>query len=61
MRNYLPLIVAIVLMALLAWCRRGHGGVIGERIRRSDYLAWQDAVEEKDAELAALRQMEPRR
>lgn len=61
MKPYLPYIAAFALYVLLAWFRSGHGGAIGERIRRSDELAWQDAVEEKEQELAALRAARPKR
>lgn len=49
------------LSAFLAFARRpGSCGAIGRKIRQSDWLAWRDAMNEKEQELEQLRKLEPK-
>jgi hypothetical protein len=52
--------IALILSVSLAWLRNGHGGNFGEAIRRSDWYAWRDAVEDKERELSELKASEPK-
>jgi len=61
LKTYSPIIVAICFLVFFTWIRHGKGGAIGKAIRRSDWLAWHDAVEEKERELAELRKVEPKK
>lgn len=55
-----PFVTVIVLYSALLFLRRpGKGGTVGQHIRRSDWLAWRDAMTEKENELNQLRKAEP--
>lgn len=56
----IPFIVAAVLILITSWLRRGNGGEFGRRVRRSDWLAWKDAMNEKQQELEDLKKVEPK-
>jgi hypothetical protein len=57
----LPIAVGLILMSLLAWLRKpGKGGKVGRVIRHSDWLSWQNAVEERERQLEELKRAEPR-
>lgn len=60
MKPFIPFLTLLGLMAILWWMRKGHGGRLGQAVRDSDHAAWRWAVEEKEAELRALRDSEPR-
>ena len=54
--------VAALLQGLLFWFRRPHsGGKVGQKIRDSDWHAWNMAVEDKERELDQLKNVEPER
>lgn len=54
-------ITAAVLSVFVAIARKpGKCGAIGRTIRRSDWLAWRDAMNEKEQELEQLRKLEPK-
>jgi hypothetical protein len=54
-------ITAAVLHVFVAIARRpGSCGTIGRKIRQSDWLAWRDAMNEKEQELEQLRKLEPK-
>ena len=40
--------------------KSGKCGTIGKKIRESDYLAWKDAVNEKQEELKKLMKCKPK-
>lgn len=53
--------VYITLISLLSWIRKGNGGIIGIYIRRSDYGAWEKAIEEAMQDLDEIKKREPKR
>lgn len=62
MSAYWVLVVAVVLYGGLYWLRQGkRGGIIGQRVRDSDWQSWRMAVEEKERELRELRAAQPKR
>jgi hypothetical protein len=60
MKQLLPFLVAILLLAFFRWTSRGGGGKVGTRLRRSDWHCWQMAVREKEQELSELNDQEPK-
>jgi hypothetical protein len=58
--SWLVLPVALILFGGLAWIRSGHGGGVGRHIRRSDWLAWRDAVDRTERKISELRKAEPK-
>jgi hypothetical protein len=57
----LPIGVAIILIAVISYARSGKLGSFGQAIRNSDWHAWNDAMQDKQRELAELREAEPKR
>jgi hypothetical protein len=58
--SYCLLIITIVLILLLHYFRQpGKGGIIGHKIRCSDYHAWDDAVAYRKRELQELLNAKP--
>lgn len=58
---YSAVIVAVALILALRWLRKpGRGGIVGQRVRSSDHLAWEDAVADKRRELEELLKLEPK-
>ena len=60
MKPFIPFLVFLGCIAFFAFARKS-GGRLGQAIRESDWQAWRYAVDEKEAELRALRAAEPRR
>ena len=58
--NWLVIPFALLMVGGLTWFRSGYGGEIGRRIRFSDRLAWKDAVNDMERDLAALKAAEPK-
>jgi hypothetical protein len=56
----IPIVTGLILFSVLAWIRHGNGGRLGQHVRRSDWMAWRDAVEDKKRELSELEAAEPK-
>ena len=57
----LPITLLILYQVLLVWLRKpGKGGTIGRKIRSSDRWSWEQAVADKEKELEALKEVEPK-
>lgn len=62
LQPWMVLVVAAVLYGFLFWVRSGaKGGVVGRRIRDSDWQAWRMAMDDAERKLRELRAAEPRR
>ena len=53
---FLVIAVFAGLHLLLYWMRKGGGGVVGRRVRQSDYWALQDAIEDKKRDIELQRE-----
>ncbi len=58
--GYLLVVFLIFWIVIVALARNGKGGMLGEKIRASNWQAWNDAMQDKQRELEQLKSVEPR-